>query len=343
MKKLLNTLYVTLPDAYLAREDENVLVRIKDEIKFRIPIHNLESIVSFGYTGASPSLMSLCAQRGVGLSFITENGYFLARVTGRVNGNVLLRRKQYRMADNPEESLHLANHFIIGKIANGRSVLMRAIRDHEKVIQSEEVLCAISQLTRNLQKIENTACMESLRGIEGDSARTYFSVFDHLILTNKADFFFNERNKRPPLDNMNALLSFLYTLLAHDIESALESVGLDPAVGFLHTDRPGRSSLALDMMEELRPYLADRLALTLVNRSQVSKDGFSYSEAGGVTMSDETRKTVITTWQKRKQEEIIHPFLNEKISIGLIPYAQGMLLARFIRGDLDAYPPFFSK
>jgi CRISPR-associated protein Cas1 len=260
-----------------------------------------------------------------------------------VSGNVLLRRKQYRIADDEKESLNIAINFIIGKIANCRSVLMRAIRDHEKVIQSDEVLNAISQLTKNIQRIENCDSLGTLRGIEGDSARIYFSVFDHLILTDKSNFFFNDRNKRPPLDNMNALLSFLYTLLTHDIESALEGVGLDPAVGFLHTDRPGRPSLALDLMEELRPYLADRLALSIVNRSQVSKDGFSITEAGGVIMSDAIRKIVITSWQKRKQEELMHPFLNEKIPIGLIPHCQAMLLARYIRGDLDGYPPFLCR
>lgn len=343
MKKLLNTLYVTIDDAYLAREGENLLIKVKEEVKFRIPIHNLESIVAFGYCGASPSLMSLCANRGVGLSFLTPNGFFLARISGKLNGNVLLRRNQYRKADNDENSLALAKFFIIGKITNSRSVLLRAIRDHEKSINADEVLEAAKLLTKNLERIELADCVESVRGIEGDSARVYFDVFDHLILSNKDQFFFNGRSRRPPLDYINALLSFLYTLLVHDVQSALEAVGLDPAVGFLHCDRPGRPSLALDLMEELRPYLADRMALSLVNRKQISPDGFQRSEAGEITMTEATKKTVISSWQKKKQEELVHPFFNESMAIGLIPYAQAMLLARHIRGDLDGYPPFFSK
>lgn len=340
MRKMLNTLYVITPQAYLARESENVLVKVEEETKIRIPIHNLEGIVTFGYTGASPALMKLCADRGVTLTFLTESGNFLGRFIGPVSGNVLLRRKQYRMADNEDESVRLAKCFLAGKLVNSRTVLQRAVRDHEADIDASLVKTAVIYLLRSIESLEKCKSLDSLRGVEGDGAQTYFSVFDDLILSNKSDFYFLGRNKRPPIDNVNALLSFLYTLLTHDVNAALESVGLDPAVGFLHRDRPGRPSLALDMMEELRPFLADRLALSLINRKQIKGKGFVKKESGGVLMDYDTRKEVITAWQKRKQDEITHPFLEEKIPIGLLPYAQALLLARSIRGDLDAYPPF---
>jgi CRISPR-associated protein Cas1 len=343
MRKLLNTLYVTSPDSYLARDGENIVVLIGDEEKIRVPIHNLEGVVAFGYAGASPALMALCAERNVGLCFLTEHGRFLARVSGKVQGNVLLRRKQYRMADQPEECLTLAKGFIYAKISNCRAALSRALRDHAETVDEGAIAEAYESLNRQLRRLEHCENLDALRGIEGDAARTYFSVFDHLILCNKTDFFFHERSRRPPKDNMNALMSFLYTLLAHDAQSALESVGLDPAVGFLHQDRPGRPGLALDLMEELRPYLADRVALSLVNLKQVTAKGFRQSETGGVIMDDETRKVVLTAWQKKKQEELTHPYLNEKVEIGLLPYVQSLLLARYLRGDLDGYPPFFWK
>jgi len=343
LRKLLNVLYVTTPDAYLARDNENVAVRVEDDIKVRVPIHNLEGIVAFGHCGASPALMALCAESGVALTFLSENGRFMARVSGRVTGNVLLRRRQYRWADSEEESRRLAASFIIGKIANSRTVLLRAVRDHEAVIESEAVRNAAAELAERLRRVEASRALEDLRGLEGDAARAYFGVFDHLILTNKDEFYLRDRNRRPPRDNMNAILSFLYALLAHDVQAALESVGLDPQVGFLHRDRPGRPSLALDLIEELRSVLADRLALSLVNRKQVASGGFVRTESGGVLMDDETRKAVIAAWQTRKREEIVHPYLNEKIEIGLIPYAQSVLLARHLRGDLDGYPPFFWK
>ncbi|MEG6511364.1 type I-C CRISPR-associated endonuclease Cas1c [Desulforamulus ruminis] len=346
MRKLLNVLYVTSPEAYLTKDGENVVIRIQEETKFRIPIHNLEGIICFGYIGASPALMGLCAQRNVALSFLTEHGQFLARITGAVSGNVLLRRRQYRMADDPEECAKLANAFIIGKVANCRRVLQRTLRDHNDKFEngSETILeTVISQLKTRLEKIATCHATDTLRGFEGEAATVYFSVFDHLILTQKEAFFFHQRSRRPPLDNMNALLSFLYTILMHDVRAALESVGLDPAVGFLHRDRPGRPGLALDLMEELRPFLADRLALSLINRKQINERGFVQKENGAVIMDDETRKVVLAAWQKRKQEEIRHPFLDEKMEVGLIPYAQAMLLARYIRGDLDGYPMFIWK
>ncbi|MDD4029602.1 MAG: type I-C CRISPR-associated endonuclease Cas1c [Caldisericia bacterium] len=343
MKKLLNTLYVMNPDSYLTRDGLNVVLRVDNQVKFQIPVHNLESIICFNHSGASPSLMSLCTQNNVGITFLTPSGFFLARVTGKVNGNVLLRRKQFRLADDQEISTIIAKSFITGKIANARSVLLRFIRDHSEKVNTEDLLIAIKTLTSSLQKIQKAETTDTVRGIEGDAAKVYFGVFDKLILVNKKDFFFIERNRRPPLDNVNTLLSFVYTLLVHDMQSALESVGLDPSVGFLHVDRPGRASLALDMIEELRPYLADRIVLSLVNRKQVDASDFIASEAGGIMMKDEAKKKIITTWQKRKQELILHPYFNEKIEIGLIPYSQALLLSRYIRGDLDGYPPFFSR
>ena len=343
MRKLLNVLYVTTPDAYLARDNDNVAVRVGDEVRVRVPIHNLEGIVAFGHCGASPALMALCAEAGVALTFLSENGRFMARVSGGVSGNVLLRRRQYRWADSEEESRRIAASFIIGKIANSRTVLLRAVRDHEAVIRSEAVRDTTAELAERLRWVETSQSLEDLRGVEGAAARAYFGVFDHLILTSKDDFYLRDRNRRPPRDNMNAVLSFLYALLTHDVQAALETVGLDPQVGFLHRDRPGRPSLALDLMEELRPVLADRLALSLVNRKQVTPGGFVRTESGGILMDDETRKAVIAAWQTRKREEVVHPYLNEKIEIGLIPYAQAVLLARHLRGDLDGYPPFFWK
>ncbi len=343
MRKLLNTLYVTTPESYLARDGENVVVRVADEEKFRIPIHNIEGIVAFGYTGASPALIGLCAERNVGISFLTEHGYFWGRVSGFVRGNVLLRRKQYRMADDEKTILSLSRIFVAGKIANCRTVLQRAIRDHG----DEKITPALSEASDILENRQKQALrsedMEKLRGIEGDAANTYFGVFNNLIVAQKEGFFMNGRTRRPPKDNVNALLSFVYTLLVHEVQSALETTGLDPYVGFLHTDRPGRPSLALDLMEEFRPYLADRLVLSLINRKQIEPKGFIAQGESGIIMNDETRKEVITAWQKRKQEEIQHPFLKESVPVGLLPYTQALLFSRFVRGDLDNYPVFIMK
>lgn len=343
MRKLLNTLYVTTPESYIARDGENIVIRVENKEKFRVPSHTIEGIVCFGYMGASPGLMSLCAERNIALSFLSENGRFLGRVSGPVSGNVLLRRKQYHVADSAEQSLNLAKLFIGGKIANSRIVLMRALRDHGSENNRKELETAVTTLAtkqKNVFKASNTGV---LRGTEGDAAQTYFGVFKHLIVSQKEFFMMNGRNRRPPLDNVNALLSYVYALLMHEVRAALESVGLDPCVGFLHTDRPGRAGLALDMMEEFRPYLADRLVLSLINRKQVDNNGFKSREAGGILMNDETRKEVITAWQKRKQEEIQHPFLEMTIPIGLLPYTQALLMARYLRGDIDNYPVFLTK
>lgn len=343
MRKLLNTLYVTIPEAYLARDGENVLVKVDQEIRFRIPVHNLEGIVCFGFAGASPGLMQLCCERGVAISFLTESGTFMGRVTGKVSGNILLRKKQFRWSDSEAEALRIASRFIMAKIWNSRAVLHRAVRDHREVVDESLLLDTMREMAALANQAESAQDLYVLRGIEGQAANLYFSVFDQLILSQKESFRLASRSRRPPLDRMNALLSFLYTLLSHEVIAALESVGLDPQAGFLHRDRPGRASLALDLMEELRPYLADRMALTLINRNQISSSGFVIKENGAVVMDDVTRKTVIAAWQKRKQEEIMHPYLEEKIPVGLVPYAQSLLLARHIRGDLEDYPPFFWK
>jgi CRISPR-associated protein Cas1 len=332
-----------MPDAYLARDGENVLIKTNNEIKFRVPVHNLEGIVCFGFAGASPGLMYLCCERGVALSFLTEYGKFMGRITGKVSGNILLRKKQYQWTEDKSVTVRLAKRFILAKIINGRAVLHRAVRDHPQSVDTKlltDIMKDMAIMAKHLDKVDD---LDSVRGLEGQAANLYFSGFNQLILNQKDIFYMKGRNRRPPLDPINALLSFLYTLLTHEVVAALESIGLDPQAGFLHRDRPGRQSLALDVMEELRPHFADRLAVTLINRNQIDPNGFVFKENGAIVMEEKTRKEVLIAWQKRKQEEIIHPFLEERVSLGLVPYIQSMLLARHIRGDLDDYPPFFWK
>ncbi|MCC9078490.1 type I-C CRISPR-associated endonuclease Cas1c [Litorilinea aerophila] len=341
MKKLGNILYVTTPEAYLSLDGENVVVKRDDTTAMRLPLHNLENIVCFNYPGVSPALMGACAERNIGLCFLRPNGRFLARVTGRQKGNLLLRKKQYELSQCESACASIATSMVLGKIANCRTVINRAIRDHALLVDVSELRATSDFLKQMLQSVQAGATVETLRGLEGNAASRYFRVFGQLVLHQREAFAFEARTRRPPQDNMNALLSFLYTLLTYEVASALETVGLDPYVGFLHADRPGRPSLALDMMEELRPVLADRLALSLVNRKQISGKGFTQKESGGVLMDDRTRKEVLVAWQKRKQEEILHPFLKERIPFGLLPHVQASLLARYVRGDLDAYPPFF--
>lgn len=343
MRKLLNILYVTNPTAHLTRDGENVVVHVDKVERFRVPIHNLEGIVCFNYTGASPSLMGLCCERKVPICFLSQSGHFLARVTGGVSGNVLLRREQYRVADNEHRACSLATAFVGGKILNSRTVLLRFIRDHKDKVGVSQVSVAANRLWGYWERIADIRDIDALRGLEGDAAREYYSVFGYLITSKEPAFRFRGRSRRPPLDIPNALMSFFYSLLSYECASALETVGLDPQVGFLHSDRPGRLSLALDLMEEMRAYLVDRFVLTLLNNGQVSVNGFVTKESGGVLMDEATRKTVLAEWQTRKQEEIIHPFLEEKINIGLIPYVQALLLARYLRGDLDEYPPFLMR
>jgi CRISPR-associated protein Cas1 len=334
----LNTLFVTTQGAYLSKEGETVLVSVEQEKRLQLPIHTLGGIVCFGRVMCSPFLMGFCAENGVGMSFLTENGRFLARVQGPVSGNVLL--EQYRRADDPAFSAKMTRSILTGKIANSRTVLQRAVRDHGDKIARPALEQAITEMSERLKRLDRIDSLDALRGVEGETARGYFAVFDHLITCQKDGFFFKGRNRRPPLDNVNCLLSFLYTLLMHDVRSALEGVGLDPAVGYLHRDRPGRPGLALDLMEEFRPFFADRLALSLINLGQITAKGFRASETGAVTMKDDTRKEVLVAYQKRKQDEITHPFLGEKVSIGILFHVQALLLARLLRGDLDGYPPF---
>jgi len=338
MKKHLNTLFVTTQGAYLAKEGETVVVKIEKKVRLRLPIHTLGSIVCFGNVGASPFLMGFCGERGITFSFLTEYGRFLARVQGGVSGNVLLRRQQYRYADDLDFSAKLATSFVRGKIANCRHVLKRMVRDHGERLEEDVLQDAISRLNHSLESLKVDLGLDTVRGLEGDGGHVYFQTFDHLLLNNKEDFYFSKRSRRPPLDRVNCLLSFLYTMLMNDVRSALESVGLDPAVGFLHRDRPGRYGLALDMMEEFRPWV-DRIVLSLINLGQVKGKGFTVSEGGGIRMDNETRKTVLTVYQKKKQDVLMHPFVNEKMPVGLLFYIQALLLARFFRGDLDGYPP----
>jgi CRISPR-associated protein Cas1 len=343
MKKLLNTLFVTLPDTYLSLDGENIVVRREEEVVMRYPLHNLEAVCTFGYAGVSPALMGACAERGIGLTFMTRNGRFLARVTGEDRGNVVLRKEQYRISDDERRSALMARNMIVGKLYNAKWLLERATRDHPLRVDVNRMKQAIASITESMNTVRRVESLEVLRGLEGTAAVQYNSVFDDLILQQKEHFFFHGRSKRPPLDKVNALLSFAYTLLASEMQAALEAVGLDPYVGFMHRDRPGRASLALDLMEELRGVYADRLVLTLINKRLVLQDGFYVKENGAIIMEDETRKIVLKAWQERKQEKIVHPYLNEKIAWGLVPYAQALLLARTIRGDLDEYPPFLWK
>lgn len=343
MKKLLNTLYVTTPDTYLSLEGETIVITKDKEKIGRLPFHNLEGICAFGYTGASPALMGACAKRDISLTFLTMNGKFLARVIGKSRGNVILRKEQYRISDDSKRSAQIARHFILGKIYNAKWILERATREHPMRVDVPRLKKISAELSGILKKVKHVEDLEQLRGLEGTAAVAYNRVFDELILQQKDQFYFRGRNRRPPLDNVNALLSFVYTLLANDTASALESVGLDAYVGFLHRDRPGRISLALDVMEELRSVFADRFVLSLINKKIVDASGFTKKESGAVVMDDATRKKVLKAWQERKQEKIMHPFLGEKIQWGLVPHVQSLLLARFIRGDLDGYPPFLWK
>ena len=343
MKKLLNTLYVTIPETYLSLDGENVVV-LKNKMEIgRVPLHNIERIMTFGYMGVSPALMGKCVQYGIELVFMTPYGKFLARVEGSISGNVLLRREQYRVADNKEKSLNIAKNIIIGKIYNSRQVILRVLRDHELRVDQITFRKKAEYLRKALETCRNVNDMDSLREIEGECAAVYFSLFDEMILQQKNDFSFSKRSKRPPLDNVNALLSFCYSLCTSMCASALESVGLDPYVGFMHTDRPGRRSLALDLVEEFRAWFCDRFVLMLINKKIVKADYFEQKPDGAVILNEKGRKEVLTAWQKRKNEVIRHPFLDEKTEWGVLPYVQALLLARYIRGDLDTYPVFMWK
>jgi len=343
MKKLLNTLFVTQPDVYLSLDGDNVVLLKDQERLGRLPLHNFESIVAFGYTGASPALMGYCAERNISLAFMTMNGRFLARVIGESKGNVVLRKKQYLSSEDERISAAIARNFIVGKIYNQKWMLERMTRDYPLRLDVDVFKEVSRQLSAILPEVRACEDLERLRGLEGQAAASYFKMFDQMILQQKEDFNFRARSRRPPLDNVNAMLSFAYTLLAHDVTSALEGVGLDAYVGFLHRDRPGRVSLSLDVMEELRGVFADRFVLSMINKRVVSKEDFAKKENGAVLMKDDARKKFMAAWHDRKQEKITHPYLGEKISWGLVPHVQALLLARFLRGDLDEYPPFLWK
>lgn len=343
MRKILNTLYVTTPNAYLSLDGENVVVLKDNEPLGRVPLHNIQGIVAFGYTGASPALMGKCAQSGIELSFMSMHGRFLGRVSGEINGNVVLRREQYRIADNPQKSLDIAKSFILGKLFNTRWVIERMTRDYAMRIDVDKLKKASGFIYELMHKIPDCHGADTLRGIEGDAASIYFGVFDDMLLQQKEDFSFQTRTKRPPLDRVNAMLSYMYTILAHEAAWALSAAGLDPYVGFLHRDRPGRLSLGLDLMEEFRSVLVDRFVISLINKKQMKAADFSVKESGAVVMEEQARKNILALWQKRKQETITHPFTGEKIDWGMAVFVQAQLLARYIRGDLDAYPPFMWK
>lgn len=343
MRQLLNTLFVTSEDVYLSLDGENVVANRGGAPVARYPLHTLQGIVSFSYSGASPALMGACAAHNVALAFCTPRGRFLARVSGAAQGNVLLRRMQYRTADDTAQSCRIARDMIFGKVYNSRWSIERTRRDHALRVDTERFAAVSAQLQDLLPLIGAETSLDSLRGLEGVGAAAYFGVLDDMILQGKETFFFRGRSRRPPLDAFNALLSFAYSLLAHDCASALESVGLDAYVGYLHCDRPGRESLALDLMEELRPCLADRFVLMLVNNRVLKAGDFEFRENGAVFLMDAARRTFLQKWQERKRESITHPFLEEKIPWGLVPYVQSLLLARCLRGDLEAYPPFLRK
>lgn len=343
MRKLLNTLYVTSEDSYLALENENVVVWREEERVGQYPLLMLEGIVSFSYKGASPALMGECAKRGISLCFMTRNGCFLARVCGSENGNVLLRKQQHRISDSHALSCSIARNFIFGKVYNSRWSIERTVRDHALRVNADELKHTSKQIAERLEMIAACEELDRLRGLEGEVSARYFGAFNQLILNQKETFSFEERNRRPPEDPVNAMLSFVYTLLANDCAAALESVGLDPYVGFMHRERPGRMSLALDLMEEFRPVYADRMVITLINTKEIQAKHFHKQAGGAVLLNDEGRKTVLSAWQNKKRDEITHPYLKEKIAWGLVPYMQALLLARYIRGDLDGYPPFLWK
>jgi len=344
MRKHLNTLYATTQGAWLRKDGENIVMKVDRQERARIPIHMLEGLVCFGRIGVSPQLLGHCMQHGIGVAYLSPNGRFLARVEGPVSGNVLLRRAQYRATDAPDACAAVVRHLLAGKIHNQRAVLARGWRDRgERLTDRDAFRHALQRLRRIPLRLLQERDVDVLRGLEGEAAQAYFGVFDQLIAVDHAELRFAGRNRRPPRDPINALLSFLYTLLTHDCRSALETVGLDPAVGFLHRDRPGRPSLALDLAEEFRPLLGERLALSLINRRQLGPGDFRRADGGAVVLTDAARKTVLVAYQERKREDVPHAFLGEKAPIGVLPYLQAQLLARHLRGDLDAYPPFLWK
>lgn len=343
MRHLQNTLYITLPDVYLSVSGENIVVKREKKILVRYPLHNIEDIVLFSYLGMSPELIKKCMDYGIGISYLTPTGRFIARLRGQTRGNILLRRKQYRVADDEHERLGISKNMICAKIYNEKWTIERYIRQYSHRLDPTHLVKTSEYLTELLQRASDVKDIEELRGIEGLAQAAYFSCFNEMILNQKEDFQFKKRSRRPPLDPVNAMLSYMYSILSNDVASALESVGLDAYAGFMHTDKPGRISLALDIMEEFRAPIVDRFVLSLINTNQVKKGDFLYQANGAVLIKDNAKRQIIKLWQERKQKMIIHPYLNEKIEWGLVPFVQAMLLSRYLRGDLDGYPPFMWK
>lgn len=338
MKKLLNTLYITRQESYVHKDRETIIIKQGDHKLGQFPALTIENIICFGQISVSPFLMGYCAEQGIGLAFYTEYGKFLARVQGRQTGNVLLRRIQYRWADETERAVKIARLMVAAKIANSRAVLARELRNYGANSLLEK---AVARLAISLRQVRDATSTETTMGIEGEAASVYFSVFNELLRSK--DFIFNGRVRRPPTDPVNALLSLIYSLVTQECISALQGVGLDPFVGFLHKDRPGRASLALDLLEEFRAPWADRLVLTLINRKQVQVSDFVTEASGAVRLTDDARKNLLVAYQERKQQQITHPYLQESVSIGLLPHCQALLLARHLRGDTEYYPPYLVK
>jgi len=343
MKKLLNSLYITTPNSYLSLDGENLVVLLEDNEKFRLPFVNIENIICFGYMGASPALMGKCADNNISINFLKPNGEYMARIVGKTKGNVLLRKKQYTLSENEEFCLNISKNIIAAKLCNSRMTLERTIRDNLDKIDTSNLKTTSNYIADNIDRIYEFNDFDQLRGFEGIIARNYFSVFSDMVLAQKKDFCMIERSKRPPLDFLNCMLSYLYTILSFEVRSALETVGLDPYVGFMHTLRPGRPSLALDLMEELRAYMVDRVVLTMINLNHITKKDFHKKEGGGVLMTDDGRKKILKCWQDRKKEIIMHPYIKEKIEIGLIPYVQAQLLGKYLREELPEYCPFLMR
>jgi CRISPR-associated protein Cas1 len=346
VRRQLNTLYVTTEGAWLKKDGANVVMEVDGDERARLPIHMLASVVCFGRVMISPPLLGFCAESGVSVAYLSMHGRFLARVEGPVSGNVLLRREQYRVSDDLVRAVPIVRNIVAGKIHNQRAVLSRALRDYGDDF-ADDIRLELERAQKRLliisRRLQSESDINVLRGLEGEAAQSYFSVFQYLVRIDEPAFKFNGRSRRPPLDAINAVLSFLYTLITHDCRSALETVGLDPAVGFLHRDRPGRPSLALDLIEEMRPVLADRLALSMINRKQLNKKDFRFLDNGACLLTETSRKALLIAYQERKRDEIAHPFLDEKVPLGMVPFVQAQLLARHLRGDIDAYPAYLWK
>lgn len=343
MRQLLNTLYVTTEPSYLHLDHDTVRMEVNGDTEAQVPLHHLGAIVCFGNVLVSPALMGRCADDGRSVVFLGRTGRFKARVRGPQSGNVLLRQAQFEQANDESVCAAIARALVAGKVQNSRRLVVRAAREIDDPERQAALREAAKSMARTLSYLEEAQSIDEIRGLEGEAAKTYFGVLSHMIRQQREDFQMTMRSRRPPRDRFNAVLSFLYTLLLNDCTAAAEGVGLDFQMGFLHVPRPGRPSLGLDLMEELRAPIADRLALTLINRRQLTPDDFRERSGGAVLLSDEGRKTVIVAYQERKQEEITHPFLDRTMEIGLIPHTQARLLARTLRGDMKSYIPFLVR